>query len=366
MGKTSRLLIIVAIIVAYKRRRTLKLDIMKLMINIVALLVKSFRLKLPTRSINGMKILESDFKQGYDTPTAQHIAISKILSLDKSIPTLKSFRFLMENTPAFSIPEDLNFDLKKKKTGSSKSEQITYYEVRSHHVSKKNHVLFYLHGGGYVSGSVKAYLGVIARLSSSTGLTVIAPEYGLSPEYTQSQQIQQIRQVFFEVRSNHEVIVIGDSAGGGLSLGLLQSLTKLEPKPKAAVLISPYIDLKSTGESYKVNEKTDYLISKAHTDLFLKHSDTSFMNESFENLKEYKSLEVYITASEEERLYSDSVFLVEKLNSLNNVVVFFESAKYGIHDYPLISNIVREYQPSYDRICSFIRSSWEFKPSGSR
>ena len=123
-------------------------------------------------------------------------------------------------------------------------------------------VLLYLHGGGYILGSIKSHCDLVARLSSASGVRSLQLDYRLAPEHVFPAAIDDAltayRWLLTRGTKPEHIIVSGDSAGGGLTLALLQSLRdKHMPMPAGAVLLSPWTDLVGTVGSRTAREDVD-------------------------------------------------------------------------------------------------------------
>jgi monoterpene epsilon-lactone hydrolase len=122
-------------------------------------------------------------------------------------------------------------------------------------------VLLFLHGGGFEFGSVRSDGELAARLGRASGMRVLFPEYRLAPEHPFPAAIDDVLAVWRWLRTGHAVgarsiAVAGDSAGGGLAVALLVATRDAgEPMPAAAVLMSPTVDLTSSGAS--MTERAD-------------------------------------------------------------------------------------------------------------
>lgn len=104
----------------------------------------------------------------------------------------------------------------------------------------------YLHGGAYVSGIAPQHWTLVGRLADA-GVRVEVPLYGLAPQHTYREAYPLVRSVIeeraVEDRSNG-IVLVGDSAGGGLALGIAQELGNGPlPRPRRVVLIAPWLDL---------------------------------------------------------------------------------------------------------------------------
>jgi monoterpene epsilon-lactone hydrolase len=122
-------------------------------------------------------------------------------------------------------------------------------------------VLIFLHGGGFEFGSVRSDGELAARLGRAAGMRVLFPEYRLAPEHHFPAAIDDVIAAYRWLRTDQRlsassIAVAGDSAGGGLAVGLLVAIRDAgEPLPAAAVLMSPTVDLTSSGAS--MTERVD-------------------------------------------------------------------------------------------------------------
>jgi epsilon-lactone hydrolase len=116
-------------------------------------------------------------------------------------------------------------------------------------------VLLFLHGGGYELGSLRSDGELAARLGRASRMRVLFPEYRLAPEHPFPAAIDDVRAVWRWLRTDQQLsatsmAVAGDSAGGGLAVALLVATRDAgDALPAAAVLMSPTVDLTSSGAS---------------------------------------------------------------------------------------------------------------------
>ncbi len=119
----------------------------------------------------------------------------------------------------------------------------------------RERVLLFMHGGGYALGSLRSDGELAARLGQASGMRVLFPEYRLAPEHPFPAAIDDVLTVWRWLRADGHLsakstAVAGDSAGGGLTVALLVATRDAgEALPAAAVLMSPTVDLTSSGAS---------------------------------------------------------------------------------------------------------------------
>jgi acetyl esterase/lipase len=116
--------------------------------------------------------------------------------------------------------------------------------------------LLYLHGGGYFACSPRTHRAATTAFALE-GLRTFAPDYRLAPEHPFPAALDDALSVYRDLIEQHdprELVVAGDSAGGGLSVALLLRLRDEGlPLPAAAALFSPFVDLAATGASARRN-----------------------------------------------------------------------------------------------------------------
>ena len=130
-------------------------------------------------------------------------------------------------------------------------------------------VLLFLHGGGYELGSVRSDGELAARLGRASGMRVLFPEYRLAPEHPFPAAIDDVLTAWHWLRTDQDLsarslAVAGDSAGGGLTVALLVALRDAgQAVPAAAALMSPTVDLTSSGASMTERAEEDPISTPA-------------------------------------------------------------------------------------------------------
>ena len=127
-------------------------------------------------------------------------------------------------------------------------------------------LILYLHGGGYIFCSAHTtHKDILWRLSVASKCRVIAPDYRLAPEHPYpaalEDSIKVYRWLLEQGYKPENIVIAGDSAGGGLTYGTVLKIRDIGlPLPAATVAMSPWTDLAVTGESVITNLKRDALI----------------------------------------------------------------------------------------------------------
>lgn len=113
--------------------------------------------------------------------------------------------------------------------------------------TERPRAILYLHGGGYVVGSVAAYRNLAAHLAHTTGAVVFNVDYRLAPEHPYPAALEDADAAFRAIVDEHgfppeRIAIAGDSAGGGLAVAVARRLTDAGLRPAALALISPWTD----------------------------------------------------------------------------------------------------------------------------
>lgn len=123
-----------------------------------------------------------------------------------------------------------------------------------------NTVLLYFHGGGYTfHGGVSTRFA--SMLAHHTGARLFAPDYRLTPEHPHPAQAEDAMAAWDHLTATtppDRIVVIGDSAGGHMSLMLLQALKAAgKPQPALCIGLCPWTDIGDRGASMRTNDPTD-------------------------------------------------------------------------------------------------------------
>lgn len=193
--------------------------------------------------------------------------------------------------------------------------------------SDSEKVIMYLHGGGYVMGSTRSHRSLLERLASCFAGKVLSIDYSLAPE---NPFPVAINEAFYSYKwlldngySERNIVIAGDSAGGGLALSTLINLREEGlPLPAGGILISPWTDLALSGGSLKTNKNSDPIIRRdlleKFANLYLNGAlpTTPLASPLYARLSDLPP--VLIQVGDREMLLDDSKRLSEKLTIASN------------------------------------------------
>lgn len=158
---------------------------------------------------------------------------------------------------------------------------MTYIELKNFSMKllslkenpSQDHVILQLHGGGYMGAVRNAYY-VFAGLYNevSHGCNVLTPDYRVAPEHPYPAALEDAvasyQWLLDKGYYGEQIIVAGDSAGGGLAMALCMYLKDHHmPMPGGVVAMSPWTDLTASGESYETNYERDPLFGNTKDSL---------------------------------------------------------------------------------------------------
>ena len=225
----------------------------------------------------------------------------------------------------------------------------------------KSKAILYLHGGGYVMGSFNTHRALIARLSRVCGCKALAINYRKAPENQYPAALDDTVKVYKQMIADgyENIILMGDSAGGGLALALLQIIKKQKlPKAIGAVLLSPWCDLTMSGESIHSKTDTDPLIAPHLLEIFSKRyygeadPNDPLISPLYADVKGFPPILIQVGGNE--ILLDDSTRLAQKLNK-GGVKVQLDIYENMMHVWQYFGGIMPEANKAIDEIGEFVR-----------
>jgi len=133
-----------------------------------------------------------------------------------------------------------------------------------HESTCTNKVLLYFHGGGYSVGSAVSHRPLCALICEKTQHNILSINYRLAPEHKFPAALEDALSSYqFLIDKGYDpkqIIIAGDSAGGGLTMATLLKIKQDGlPQPFAAIGLSAWLDLECTSPSYESNKEIDLM-----------------------------------------------------------------------------------------------------------
>jgi acetyl esterase/lipase len=223
--------------------------------------------------------------------------------------------------------------------------------------------VLYLHGGGYCIGSPYSYRVLTGAIAKRVGIPVYVPDYRLAPEHPHPAALEDAlaayRWLIDDGYLPQCIAVVGDSAGGGLTLALCLALrNEHERLPAAIGLLSPWVDLACRGETFEKLADRDPLLSpeglrrwaRAYLgDLPPDHPLCSPLYAALSGLPP-----TLIQVGSEEIVLSDSTRLAERARQAG-VDVRLHQYDGMWHDFQLQVGVLRETDAAIKEIGAFVK-----------
>lgn len=240
-------------------------------------------------------------------------------------------------------------------------EELSAEWIRPHEATKDEAIL-YVHGGGYALGSCQGHRSIVAKFVKGSGIGALLFDYRLAPENpfpaAIDDSVAAYRWLLSEGISSSRIAIVGDSAGGGLCLATLIALKDQGiPLPAAAVAVSPWTDLKCTGESYRIKDK-DPLTPEGSWAIFsnyyVRDNDPClpWISPLYGDLQGLPPMLIYV--GEDEVLLDDSIRFAEKAKN-SGVDVTLRVGEGMVHCFPVLAPLFPEARQAMDEICAFIK-----------
>ncbi|TVP49257.1 MAG: alpha/beta hydrolase [Halomonas sp.] len=210
---------------------------------------------------------------------------------------------------------------------SDESKDNKAFRIYKNNKFIENGVVFYIRGGGFVLGSLDTHNSLMIDICIETGLTVIAPDFRLAPEYPYPAPLNDCLDIFKYVVSNNKnlglncnnYLISGDSSGANMAVALCMMLRDINHTQfKGQVLFNPVLDF-----TRWVNGGVDAPLLTSgemefYTQCYVNNNDvysdhiSPLINQNFNNLPP-----AYIMAAEMDSLKEDSVNYFKSLTDLN-------------------------------------------------
>ena len=223
-------------------------------------------------------------------------------------------------------------------------------------------VVLYLHGGGYVSGSPASHRAVTGHLAARCDARVFAADYRLAPEHpfpaALDDALAAYRGLLAEGVDPGNIVIAGDSAGGGLSVATALRLRELAlPLPRALILFSPWTDL---GLGHLLLEADEVLLTQPWLHegarAYLGTQDASHPLVSPVMAQLHGLPPTLIQVGTDEILLKDSRRLHERLAAAG-LVTRLEEFPGRWHVFHLFAGILADADRALDAVARFIRAA---------
>ena len=229
--------------------------------------------------------------------------------------------------------------------------------------TQQDKIILHLHGGGYVSGGIDSHQMMCVLMAQTLKMKVLLPEYRLAPDQPFPAALDDILKVYRWLGAKGhqpgDIILSGDSAGGGLTLATVLTLRDAgEPLPAAVVVISPWTDLKLKGQSYITNAKAEAVLQKdvlhewASCYIGMENPENPLISPIYADFHGFPPL--LIQVGSEEMLLDDARILAERAAAAD-VEVTLKVWEGMWHDWPVLGDLVPESRQAFEEFAQFVK-----------
>jgi len=223
-------------------------------------------------------------------------------------------------------------------------------------------VILHLHGGGYVTGDSDPYRMMCVPMASTLKMHVLIPDYRLAPEHPFPAALEDAQRTYRWLLAQgytpQDVIISGDSAGGGLSIAMIVALRDDgQPLPAAVVCISPWTDLTLSGRSHITNQDSEVMLQtdtlREWAAYYTDESNRSnpLVSPAFADLTGFPPL--LIQVGSKEILLDDARLLAEKSRAVG-VDVTLSVYDELWHVWQMLGELIPESRKAFEEMRAFL------------
>ena len=235
-------------------------------------------------------------------------------------------------------------------------------------------VILYLHGGGFNSGSIVSHRSMVGNIASACKATALLIDYRLAPEHAFPCALDDCRVAYDWLLGSgipaEQITVMGDSAGGALTLSLLIQLRDQGmPLPAMAVCLSPATDLTMEGKSWKDNLGKDIMLNpmsiRTSIEIYLQDTDphNPYVSPLYADLHGLPP--IFIQVGSYEVLLSDVTRFAEKAKQAG-VIVRLELWEGMQHVWQFVASVLPEARQAIKQIGQFVDDVYESDARGEK
>ncbi|GAC1378561.1 MAG: alpha/beta hydrolase [Hymenobacter sp.] len=299
-------------------------------------------------------------------PSFQHRLLKQLITaaaapLARRKPSLNALRLVME---AGSLFQFMPWRVHLESLTLDHDLEAEWLRPRMAHPTR---VLLYFHGGGYVLGSLNTHRGLVGKLAECCGLNALTINYRKAPDHPFPAALDDARRAYRWLRRQghrpHDIVVAGDSAGGGLALALLLALRDAgEPSPAAGIGLSPWTDLSLPNASHRRAAREEWRLLEALQmrtwgPLYAHKTPLThpLLSPGRADLRGLPPLLIQVSSAEV--LYNDAVQFVDKARAAG-VRVTLQPFAGLVHWWHLSWRVVPEARQALDQVAAFLKQRW--------
>ena len=223
--------------------------------------------------------------------------------------------------------------------------------------------VIHLHGGGYVTGYVDSHLMMCAPMAMVLKRNMLLPEYRLAPANpfpaALEDSLKAYRWLLAQGTDARDIVISGDSAGGGLALATVLSLRDAgDPLPAAVICMSPWADLTNRGASHTTNANVESVLRTDVLNQWARYytAESNLTNPLVSPVyADFHGLPpLLIQVGSDEVLLDDSLTLAKKAKT-DGINVTLRIWDDMWHAWPVLGELIPESRIAFEEISEFLR-----------
>ncbi len=241
--------------------------------------------------------------------------------------------------------QEKNYNISEEKFGERKVFVLTPK------TDKKKKVILYLHGGAYVGEIETEHWLFFNEIIKDTNATIIVPDYPLTPQYNYEDVFNMVVPLYekiLEKVNKEDLILMGDSAGAGMSLALVQKIVENKfDQPSKTILISPWLDVTMSNPEIDEVQKNDKKLNKSLLKivgtLYAKTEENTqnyLVSPIYGKLKQIDNLIIYTGTND---ILNPDVHILEQKLKSNGINVKINEFAGAIHNWILEKYVDEKY-----------------------
>jgi monoterpene epsilon-lactone hydrolase len=294
-------------------------------------------------------------------PDQDLIDLRKMIAANPLPTNLEALRLVVDSdSERFPLDPDINVERVSVAIGVSA--EWTWTET-----ADPARVVLYLHGGGYVFGSILSHRHLVAEIGRASGSRTLAIDYRLSPENPFPAAVDDALASYrFLLEKGFEprhIALAGDSAGGGLVVSTLVAIKEAGlPQPACGWVISPWVDMEASGETFVSRADADPMVKREiivnFAQAYLNGADprSPFASPIYADLRGIAPLLIHVGASEV--LLDDSLKLA-RIAGAADVSVRLEIWPEMVHIWHAFHRILGDGRKAVQAGAKFLREAMD-------
>ena len=219
---------------------------------------------LPTDEQNQFALYRDKTQRVVSQIPVEWDAVEQDLSATRPVELVDNEPFI---DPEFSIPDDYEVKTPVQSAGFNGMQVLWMGMEPGAPVEDlgDRRIVLYLHGGAYVNQFDTGHLTLLDQVCQNTDAAAIVPLYPIAPAHNYETSYALLGQLYSDLVQAYgadRIVIMGDSAGGGLAAGLCEHvLTEGLPRAHSCILISPWLDASLSNPDIAYYEETDKLLT---------------------------------------------------------------------------------------------------------